>query len=55
LEHNIIRTLVINVIKPYVNLEDNEILTAPFQIQEFKEAMFSMHLDKCPGPDGFNP
>jgi len=22
---------------------------------EFRDAMFSMHPDKCPGPDGFNP
>ena len=30
-------------------------LTNPFQVSEFKEAMFSMHPEKCPGPDGFNP
>lgn len=24
-------------------------------ISEFKEAIFSMKADKCPGPDGFNP
>jgi hypothetical protein len=24
-------------------------------IEEFKEAMFSMQAEKCPGPDGFNP
>jgi len=24
-------------------------------IEEFKEAIFSMKPDKCPGPDGFNP
>jgi hypothetical protein len=30
-------------------------LTTPFVIEEFKEAIFSMKPDKCPGPDGFNP
>lgn len=30
-------------------------LTAPFTKEEFREAMFSMNLDKCPGPDGYNP
>jgi len=38
-----------------VSVEDNDFLTAPFQVQEFKEAIYSMHPDKCPGPDGFNP
>jgi hypothetical protein len=38
-----------------VLVEDNDFLTAPFQVEEFKEAMYYMHPDKCPGPDGFNP
>ncbi|KEH27977.1 hypothetical protein MTR_5g055165 [Medicago truncatula] len=37
-----------------INNEDNDQLTAPFHIEEFKEAMFFMRPDKCPGP-GFNP
>ncbi|WJX56899.1 hypothetical protein P8452_42513 [Trifolium repens] len=32
-----------------------EVDKSPFVIEEFKEAMFSMKPDKCPGPDGFNP
>ncbi|PNY07166.1 ribonuclease H [Trifolium pratense] len=36
-------------------LEDNNALTAPFTMAEFKEAIFSMEADKCSGPDGFNP
>ena len=30
-------------------------LTTPFVIDGFKEAIFSMKPDKCPGLDGFNP
>lgn len=30
-------------------------LTRPFSKEEFQETIFSMHLDKSPGPDGLNP
>ena len=46
---------VIDVIHESISLEDNTLLTSPFVIDEFKEAIFSMKPDKCPGPDGFNP
>ncbi|MCI25873.1 hypothetical protein A2U01_0047064, partial [Trifolium medium] len=35
--------------------EDNHNLTKEFMFEEFKEAVFSMHSDKAPGPDGMNP
>jgi hypothetical protein len=38
-----------------VTSEDNISLTKDFVIEEFKEALFSMHSDKAPGPDGLNP
>jgi hypothetical protein len=44
-----------NHIIPSITDEDNHALTAPFQIHEFKKALFSMHYDKAPGPDGLNP
>jgi exonuclease III len=34
---------------------DNEMLIAPFTEEEFRQAAFSMHPDKSPGPDGLNP
>jgi len=34
---------------------DNALLTAPFSKEEFRDAIFSMHPDKCPGPNGYNP
>lgn len=40
---------------PTLTDEDNGTLLAPFQISEFKKALFSMHSDKSPGPDGLNP
>lgn len=33
----------------------NAKLTKHFTIDEFKMAVFQMHPDKSPGPDGFNP
>jgi len=44
----------IGVIAEFMMGEDNVKLTSPFLIEEFKEAIFSMKPDKCPGPDGFN-
>lgn len=38
-----------------VNEDDNLLLTAPFTMVEFKDALFQMQPDKAPGPDGFNP
>ena len=46
---------LIEAINASISIEDNNRLLAPFLIEEFKEALFSMKPDKCPGPDGFNP
>jgi hypothetical protein len=46
---------VINVLNRVISADDIRKLTAPFQASEFKDAMFAMQPDKCPGPDGFNP
>ena len=54
LESNSTRAPVVDIIEKVVSDDDNALLTAPFQAHEFKDAMFSMHPDKCPGPDGFN-
>ncbi|MCI46067.1 CNGC5-like protein, partial [Trifolium medium] len=34
---------------------DNQMLTAPFTEEEFRQAAFSMHPDKSPRPDNLNP
>jgi hypothetical protein len=36
-------------------VDNDNMLTAPFTKEEFRVAAFSMHPDKCPGPDGYNP
>ena len=36
-------------------MDENIKLSAPFSIDEFKHALFQMHPDKSPGPDGLNP
>lgn len=46
---------IVNCMRTKINEEDNEKLLAPFVIGEFKEALFQMHSDKAPGPDGLNP
>ena len=46
---------VLDVIPLSISYDDNALLTAPFVKEEFKEAIFSMHPDKCSGPDGYNP
>jgi hypothetical protein len=46
---------VIETIRQTVTNEDNLLLTTPFTKEEFRKAVFSMHPDKCPGPDGYNP
>lgn len=46
---------VIAHIQSRVTQDDNSFLTKPFTAEEFKEATFSMHPDKSPGPDELNP
>jgi hypothetical protein len=53
-KHASSREVVLNALSASVTVEDNNKLTAPFTMEEFKDAVFSMQDDKCPGPDGFN-
>ncbi|XP_057791345.1 uncharacterized protein LOC131008488 [Salvia miltiorrhiza] len=46
---------VLSRLQPSIDEAMNESLTRPFQAEEFKNAVFQMHPDKAPGPDGFNP
>ncbi|GAU36753.1 hypothetical protein TSUD_318520 [Trifolium subterraneum] len=46
---------VLNLIQPRVTDDDNIVLTAPITKIEIQQALFQMHPDKSPGPDGFNP
>jgi len=48
-------TPVVDVIQHFISDTDNALLTAPFSKEEFRDAIFSMHPDKCPSPDGYNP
>ena len=41
-------------ISPLVTTEMNETLVAPPMPLEIKEALFSIYLEKVPGPDGFS-
>lgn len=47
-------TLVVEAIRHSITYDDNAMLTAPFFKEEFKEAILTMHPDKCPGLDGYN-
>lgn len=46
---------IISVIRRTVSNDDNLLLTTSFTKEELWVAMFSMHPDKCPGLDGYNP
>ncbi|KAK2388712.1 hypothetical protein QL285_062362 [Trifolium repens] len=46
---------VLSLIGPKISQEDNEKLLAPISKEELRTALFQMHPDKAPGPDGFNP
>ncbi|XP_058767513.1 uncharacterized protein LOC131641227 [Vicia villosa] len=49
------RDRVLQAIDTLISEEDNDMLTAGFSLNEFRDAIFSMQADKSPGPDGFNP
>jgi len=49
------RASVINLVPTSITGDDNDMLTATFTLEEFKQAAFSMQAYKCPWPDGFNP
>ncbi|CAJ2652454.1 unnamed protein product [Trifolium pratense] len=46
---------ILSLIAPKITQEDNERLVMPITREELKEALFQMHPDKAPDPDGFNP
>ncbi|KAJ8624647.1 hypothetical protein MRB53_033177 [Persea americana] len=46
---------LLNCVEMKVTSEQNSMLMAPFSAIEVKEALFGMHPDKSPGPDGMNP
>lgn len=47
--------VVVDVVSPMVNDDDNDMLLAPFTHEEFKVVIFGMNPDKAPCLDGFNP
>lgn len=48
-------TEVIDSIEEKISPAQNQMLTEEFTREEVKEAIFAMHPDKSPGPDGMNP
>ncbi|XXG86091.1 hypothetical protein AAC387_Pa11g1056 [Persea americana] len=46
---------LLNCVEMKVTSEQNSMLLAPFSAIEVKEALFGMHPDKSPGPNGMNP
>jgi hypothetical protein len=46
---------ILELVTPKITQEENDRLLLPITKEELKEALFQMHPDKAPGPDGFNP
>jgi hypothetical protein len=46
---------ILSLIAPKIDQADNDRLVSPITKEELKDALFQMHPDKAPGPDGFNP
>lgn len=46
---------MLRCVETQVTTEQNSLLLAPFSGVEVKDALFDMHPDKSPGPDGMNP
>ncbi|KAH9768702.1 reverse transcriptase domain-containing protein [Citrus sinensis] len=46
---------VLSCIEPSISALHNQLLLEPFTTIDVKDALFSMHPDKSPGPDGMNP
>ncbi|KAH9790374.1 reverse transcriptase domain-containing protein [Citrus sinensis] len=46
---------VVSSVMTSITAKQNQILLAPFTDADVKEALFNMHPDKSPGPDGMNP
>ena len=46
---------VLQCVEPKISAEQNISLLEPFSPADVRAAIFSMHPDKSPGPDGMNP
>lgn len=46
---------VLSIVRSKVSDQQNDSLCQPFTAAEVVAAVKSMHPDKSPGPDGFNP
>jgi endonuclease/exonuclease/phosphatase family metal-dependent hydrolase len=46
---------ILSLVVPRITDDDNDKLVVPITKEEVREALFQMHPDKAPGPDGFNP
>lgn len=46
---------ILGYVKCRISDEQNAALLKPFEAEEIKASLFSMHPDKAPGPDGMNP
>ena len=44
----------LSTVGPKVSITDNAFLIAPISTEEVKNAIFGMHPNKSPGPDGMN-
>jgi hypothetical protein len=53
--NSVVHEPILSLISSKITQEDNERLEMRITREELKAALFEMHPDKAPGPDGFNP
>jgi len=46
---------ILDMVSPRITHQENDMLMALFTLEEFRKALFQMHSDRAPGPDGLNP
>lgn len=46
---------ILSLVQSQITMEQNQYLLEPYTADEVKEAIFSVHPDKSPGPEGMNP
>lgn len=53
-EKDMILDHIIDILSPHIMEEDNNMLTTPFELEEFRHVMFYMHSDRASSSNSLN-